>query len=123
MSRLIRQPPLVSPHHTATMAALVGGGSGFPRTGAASRAQRGVLFLDEARNGKHTSLAMEVTDECHRQEARTQRTARTVCPLLVTGPYGALALNCRPSGRAPSLDYTSPVAFENDHAGTEEHAN
>ncbi|RZU61525.1 YifB family Mg chelatase-like AAA ATPase [Zhihengliuella halotolerans] len=48
VSRLIRRPPLVSPHHTATMAALVGGGSGFPRPGAASRAHRGVLFLDEA---------------------------------------------------------------------------
>ncbi|GHD11910.1 YifB family Mg chelatase-like AAA ATPase [Zhihengliuella salsuginis] len=48
VSRLIRQPPLVSPHHTATMAALVGGGSGIPRPGAASRAHRGVLFLDEA---------------------------------------------------------------------------
>lgn len=48
VSRLIRRPPLVSPHHSATMAALVGGGAGFPRPGAASRAHRGVLFLDEA---------------------------------------------------------------------------
>ncbi len=45
---LVRRPPFESPHHTATVAALVGGGSGLPRPGAASRAHRGVLFLDEA---------------------------------------------------------------------------
>jgi magnesium chelatase family protein len=45
---LIRRPPFESPHHTATMVALVGGGSGLPRPGAASRAHRGVLFIDEA---------------------------------------------------------------------------
>jgi magnesium chelatase family protein len=45
---LVRRPPFEDPHHTATVAALVGGGSGLPRPGAASRAHRGVLFLDEA---------------------------------------------------------------------------
>jgi len=45
---LIRRPPFEDPHHTATPAAIVGGGSGLPRPGAASRAHRGVLFLDEA---------------------------------------------------------------------------
>lgn len=45
---LIRRPPFENPHHTATPAAVVGGGSGVPRPGAASRAHRGVLFLDEA---------------------------------------------------------------------------
>jgi len=45
---LVRRPPLESPHHTATVTALVGGGSGLPRPGAASLAHRGVLFLDEA---------------------------------------------------------------------------
>lgn len=45
---LIRRPPFESPHHTATAAAVIGGGSGVPRPGAASRAHRGVLFLDEA---------------------------------------------------------------------------
>ncbi|MFF1829804.1 YifB family Mg chelatase-like AAA ATPase [Paenarthrobacter sp. NPDC058040] len=46
--RLIRRPPFESPHHSATAAAIIGGGSGLPRPGAASRAHRGVLFLDEA---------------------------------------------------------------------------
>jgi magnesium chelatase family protein len=44
---LITRPPLVAPHHTASVAALIGGGSGMARPGAASRAHRGVLFLDE----------------------------------------------------------------------------
>ena len=42
------RPPYENPHHTATSAAIIGGGSGLPRPGAASRAHRGVLFLDEA---------------------------------------------------------------------------
>ena len=45
---LQRRPPFENPHHTATAAAIIGGGSGLPRPGAASRAHRGVLFLDEA---------------------------------------------------------------------------
>jgi magnesium chelatase family protein len=45
---LIRQPPLQAPHHTASVASLVGGGSGTARPGAISLAHNGVLFLDEA---------------------------------------------------------------------------
>jgi magnesium chelatase family protein len=41
-------PPLVAPHHSLSMAALVGGGSGVARPGAVSLAHRGVLFVDEA---------------------------------------------------------------------------
>jgi magnesium chelatase family protein len=46
--RLIRRPPFQAPHHTASSAALVGGGSGTAQPGALSLAHRGVLFLDEA---------------------------------------------------------------------------
>ncbi|BBY79174.1 YifB family Mg chelatase-like AAA ATPase [Mycolicibacterium pulveris] len=44
---LITQPPFIAPHHTSSVAAMVGGGSGMARPGAVSRAHRGVLFLDE----------------------------------------------------------------------------
>ncbi|MFC6355252.1 YifB family Mg chelatase-like AAA ATPase [Luethyella okanaganae] len=45
---LATRPPLESPHHTATAAAIIGGGSSVIRPGAAARAAHGVLFLDEA---------------------------------------------------------------------------
>ena len=44
---LVIRPPLIAPHHSSSVAALVGGGSGLARPGAISRAHRGVLFLDE----------------------------------------------------------------------------
>lgn len=45
---LMLRPPFEAPHHTATPPAVIGGGAGLPRPGSASRAHRGVLFLDEA---------------------------------------------------------------------------
>jgi len=45
--RLSRTPPFESPHHGASAAALIGGGSGVVRPGAIARASEGVLFLDE----------------------------------------------------------------------------
>ena len=45
---LLTQPPLQAPHHSATMPAIIGGGSGIPRPGAVSLAHGGVLLLDEA---------------------------------------------------------------------------
>jgi len=45
---LMTEPPFCAPHHTATQAAIVGGGSGIIRPGAASLAHQGCLFLDEA---------------------------------------------------------------------------
>jgi magnesium chelatase family protein len=47
-SPLMTDPPFCAPHHTATKAAIVGGGSGAIHPGAASLAHRGCLFLDEA---------------------------------------------------------------------------
>lgn len=45
---LSRTPPFEAPHHSASAAALLGGGSRLPRPGAIVRASEGVLFLDEA---------------------------------------------------------------------------
>jgi magnesium chelatase family protein len=45
---LIVRPPFCAPHHSATPAALIGGGSGIPSPGMISLAHHGVLFVDEA---------------------------------------------------------------------------
>lgn len=44
---LLTRPPFAAPHHDASTASLVGGGSGTVRPGEISRAHCGVLFLDE----------------------------------------------------------------------------
>jgi len=45
---LLSRPPFEAPHHSASAASIVGGGSLMARPGAISRAHGGVLFLDEA---------------------------------------------------------------------------
>jgi magnesium chelatase family protein len=47
-SPLMTDPPFCAPHHSATKAAIVGGGTRILHPGAASLAHRGCLFLDEA---------------------------------------------------------------------------
>ncbi|KDA06195.1 hypothetical protein DC31_09920 [Microbacterium sp. CH12i] len=49
-------PPMEAPHHSASVAALVGGGSRAARPGAIVRAHRGVLFLDEAAEFSRVAL-------------------------------------------------------------------
>jgi magnesium chelatase family protein len=44
---LIRRPPFSAPHHDASKASILGGGSGRVRPGEVSRAHCGVLLLDE----------------------------------------------------------------------------
>jgi magnesium chelatase family protein len=53
---LLTRAPFEAPHHSATLPALVGGGSGQIRPGAICRAHCGVLFLDEAPEFPRTVL-------------------------------------------------------------------
>ncbi|RKT36721.1 magnesium chelatase family protein [Microbacterium sp. AG1240] len=57
VTRLSKVPPFEAPHHSASIAALVGGGSRIVRPGAIARASEGVLFLDEA--GEFASSALD----------------------------------------------------------------
>ena len=43
---LVTVPPFWNPHHTSSLASMIGGGSGLIRPGAVSLAHRGILFLD-----------------------------------------------------------------------------
>lgn len=45
---LLTRAPFVAPHHTASTAAVIGGGTRAIHPGAVSRAHHGVLFMDEA---------------------------------------------------------------------------
>ena len=57
VASLERTPPFEAPHHSASVAALVGGGSRQVRPGAIARASGGVLFLDEA--GEYGAHALD----------------------------------------------------------------
>lgn len=57
VTELSRVAPFEAPHHSASVAALVGGGSRIIRPGAIARASEGVLFLDEA--GEFASNALD----------------------------------------------------------------
>lgn len=57
---LLVNRPFVSPHHTVTDVALIGGGA-YPKAGLAALAHKGVLFLDEMPEFKREAL------ECLRQ--------------------------------------------------------
>src|SRR5689334_14710006 len=75
---LTRVPPLVAPHHSTSMAALVGGGSGIAKPGAVSLSHRGVLFMDEAPEFKsHVLDALRTPLE--EGEVRLARADGTVC--------------------------------------------
>jgi len=68
----------VAPHHSTSMAALVGGGSGLAKPGAVSLAHRGTLFMDEAPEFKsHVLDALRTPLE--EGEVRLARADGTVC--------------------------------------------
>ncbi|MDJ0322258.1 YifB family Mg chelatase-like AAA ATPase [Cryobacterium sp. PH31-AA6] len=108
---LVTRPPLEAPHHTATAAAMVGGGSGRIRPGAAARASHGVLFLDEA--PEFASAVLDALRQplesgeisIHRANAVARFPARFQLVLAANpcpcGQYGAadLECSCPPSAR------------------------
>lgn len=91
VSTLSRTPPFEAPHHSASVAALVGGGSRTVRPGAIARASGGVLFLDEAGEFSGQSLdalrqPLESGDiEIHRAGFRARFPARFQL-ILATNP-------------------------------------
>jgi len=108
---LLTEPPFCAPHHTASTAAIVGGGSGIIRPGAASLAHRGVLFLDEAPEFQRDVLdalrqpleAGEVviarSAMCARFPARfTLVLAANPCPCAKASSGGA-GCDCSPAAR------------------------
>jgi magnesium chelatase family protein len=110
LAALVRKPPYQAPHHTASMAALVGGGAGLARPGMISLAHQGVLFIDEAPEFKAGTLdalrqpleAGEVhlarTLGVIRYPARFQLVlAANPCPC--TDPRGDDACTCPPLSR------------------------
>ncbi len=97
VTRLDRTPPFVAPHHSTSVAALAGGGSGVVVPGAISRAHHGVLFLDEAPEFKGSVLQV-LRQPLESGEVVIARSRQAVCYparfLLV------LAANPCPCGRS-----------------------
>jgi magnesium chelatase family protein len=77
--RLVMRPPFREPHHTASQAALTGGGH-HARPGEASLAHRGVLFLDELPEFPRQSL------DSLRQPMETGRTTVARAAAHITYP-------------------------------------
>lgn len=98
---LLTRPPFLDPHHTASAAAIVGGGSRQVRPGAMSLAHRGVLFLDEA-----PEFAVNVL-EALRQPLESGRivVARSARTVVYPARFQlVMAANPCPCGQAASLD-------------------
>jgi magnesium chelatase family protein len=87
----ITKPPFSAPHHDASKASLVGGGSGQVRPGEISRAHAGVLFLDEFPLFRHDII------EALRQPLESGDVTVARAEESVTLPArGMLVLACNP---------------------------
>ncbi|WP_030018420.1 YifB family Mg chelatase-like AAA ATPase [Streptomyces monomycini] len=97
---LVDHPPYCAPHHSATMASLVGGGSGLPRPGAVSLAHHGVLFIDEAAecNARVLDALRQPLESGYVVVARAAGMMRMPAKFLL-----ALAANPCPCGRHGTL--------------------
>lgn len=100
---LLHRPVFVDPHHTASVASIVGGGSRVIRPGAMSLAHRGVLFMDEA-----PEFAAHVL-EALRQPLESGQVTITRADASATYPARfllVLAANPCPCGQAPGPECT-----------------
>ncbi len=95
---LVTTPPFVAPHHTATHAAVIGGGSGVAKAGLVSLAHKGVLFLDEA-----PEFDVRVLDSLRQPlESGEVVVARSVATVRYPARFQlVLAANPCPCGQAP----------------------
>jgi magnesium chelatase family protein len=94
---LVTRPPFRAPHHTATMVALVGGGTEAMRPGEVSMAHAGVLFLDELAEFSPTVLdaLRQPLEEGVIRVSRARFTANLPARVLLVG-----AMNPCPCGEA-----------------------
>lgn len=104
VNALSRTPPFEAPHHTTSVAALVGGGSRVLRPGSIAKATEGILFLDEA--GEFNASALDAlrqplesgTITIHRATATAQFPARFQLVLATNpcpcGDYGIRGGTC-----------------------------
>ncbi|SEG87004.1 magnesium chelatase family protein [Thermomonospora echinospora] len=110
---LITRPPFYAPHHTATRAAMVGGGQGrLLQPGAASLAHQGILFLDEAPeyNAGVLDALRQPLEEGEVMIARAGASTRFPARFTLV-----LAANPCPCAAAKSIDCTCPPAVRHKY--------
>jgi magnesium chelatase family protein len=95
---LARDRPFRAPHHTASVPALVGGGSGRPHPGEVTLAHRGTLFLDEL--GEFVPAALDALRQP--LEERVVRISRSLMTLSLPADFQLVACtNPCPCGLGP----------------------
>lgn len=118
------RPRFFAPHHTASLPALIGGGSGQARPGAISRSHLGVLFLDEATEfpARHLDALRQPIEAGYIEIGRVHGTVRypSRCQLILAFnpcPCGNFAsvrkrCNCSSAARIRYLNRISGPLFD-----------
>ena len=99
---LIRHRPVRTPHHTASSAAVIGGGT-IPKPGEVSLAHRGVLFLDEVPEFPRTVLETlrQPLEDGYVTISRAHSSIRFPARFLMLG-----AMNPTPKGDKPTDEFS-----------------